>query len=254
MTDAGERAKRILKLDDLLRARHAPEPLELSEQVKMLRGEVQRLQVRQDLLAARQQQTFGMMEATKKLVREVWDWVRTFEGFIKANIAKRPREHMPGETPARGLDLFERFTIEHVAILFAAEQLAFVLSVDEMCKMGAHDRALRDLRSLADQVEEHLLVEDNVFNESLRTGDDEDDVREHMARHMGEVGALRQIFAEFSQRWTTVAQVEQAPERFVHDAMIVLDMLAYRISQEDTVLFPLIQQFSDDLPPARRDF
>lgn len=247
--------KRILKLDDLLRERRAPEPADLTIAVKELRAEVQSLHVRQDLLAGRQQQAFGMMDATKKLVKEVWDWMRSFEAFVHGQFTRRSNARVAFATriPSGGLDLIERFTAQHVQILYNAEQFALALSHESMLLPGAHDKALLSLQRLAQHVDDHFRVEDNVFNDNLKEHRD-DEVHELLQRHMGEVGGLRQIFSEFCLRWNTVDVLDNDPTLFVHDAMVVLDMLAYRISQEDTALFPLIEKSWAAMKPEQRDF
>lgn len=253
-TDAPD-PKRIIKLDDLLRSRHAPEPPELAAAVKELRAEVQGLHLRQDLLAARQQQVLGVVDATKKLVKEVWDWMRSFEAFVQGQSTRRRVKRVDFATrlASGNLDLIERFTTQHVAILFHAEQLALCLSVDAMAAPGAHDRALQSLQALAKLVDDHFRVEDSVFNDNLVDPHD-DEVYDQLMQHMGEVGGLRQIFSEFCLLWNTLAAIDNEPSRFVHDALIVLDMLTYRINREDTILFPLIEKYAATVKPEQRDF
>jgi hemerythrin-like domain-containing protein len=250
MADGDASDKRIIKLDDLLASRHPPLPAELTEQVKQLRAEVLRLQVRQDMLAARQQQTIGMQAATRRLVKDVWDWIGELRAFFKGSVGRVDRAAfvVPG-----GRDMIERFTTQHVEMLYAAEQMANTLSVEALSKTSAADRTHHELQHLVAKVDDHFRVEDVAFNDIIAGGED-DELREHVERHMGEVGGLRQLFQEFSARWGTVEAVAADVNRFAHDAMVLLDMMTYRISQEDTVLFPMIQKPVKEGKPLPREF
>lgn len=97
----------------------------------------------------------------------------------------------------------------------------------------------RVLQVLDQRVILHLAQEDNILYPHL-LGHPSPEVRDMAALLIAEMGNLGADFVDYVQRWSTDEALVKHWDRFVKESLGLVVRLVWRINQEESKLFPLV--------------
>lgn len=135
----------------------------------------------------------------------------------------------------------DRFRRQHDELLALANELAAELDTDKLAKDGAPARSA--LSKLAGKLTLHLGAEDeHLYPELMQSAND--DVRNTAQQFVDEMGGIAAAFVAYNDKWRAASSIQNDPAGFVEETKAIYGALAGRIEQENTKLYPLMDNMA----------
>ena len=128
------------------------------------------------------------------------------------------------------------FRRQHDEISVLVERLGELIASPESIPEKTADIAQTKAK-LTGKISMHLAAEDKSLYPKLAASSNAN-ISKTARAFQAEMGALSEIYAAFTKKWT-VSAVAEAPADFATEASAVLKALSDRIDRENTQLYPL---------------